>query len=80
MILVPCPPLDNASNGMINCLLLGDDNFTSYEDICIITCNTGDELTAAGNDTRICQSDGSWSTTDSLLCIQGLQLCVLRTT
>ena len=31
-----------------------------YEgDTCSFTCNTGYELT--GSDTRICQSDGSWS-------------------
>jgi len=38
---------------------LGDDRVLSYEDTCSFTCNTGYELT--GSDTRICQSDGSWS-------------------
>ena len=42
-------------NGMINCSM-GDYH---YEDICSFTCNAGYELT--GNDTRTCQSNGSWS-------------------
>ena len=46
------------NNGMINCSL-GDDNITSYEDICSFTCNTGYEL--SGSCERTCQSDGSWS-------------------
>ena len=36
-----------------------------YEgDNCSFSCNTGYELT--GNDTRICQSDGSWSGSDDV--------------
>ena len=31
----------------------------SFGDTCKINCATGYELT--GNDTRVCQSDGSWS-------------------
>ena len=46
---------------MINCSL-GDDGVHSYKDTCNFTCNTGYELT--GNDTRTCQSDGSWSGSD----------------
>ena len=52
---------------MISCSL-GDDNVTSYEDICNFTCNTGYELT--GSDTRTCQSDRSWSGTD-IVCGRG---------
>ena len=52
---------------MISCSL-GDDNVTSYEDICSFTCNTGYELT--GSDTRTCQSDRSWSGTD-IVCRRG---------
>ena len=61
-LLVSCSPLNNPSNGIMNCSL-GDDNITSYEDTCSFTCNTGYELT--GNDTRTCQSNGSWSGSDS---------------
>ena len=53
---------------MINCPL-GDDGVTSYEDICTYTCNNGYELT--GNDTRTCQSDGSWSDGDGNVCGRG---------
>ena len=69
MILVPCPLLDNPNYGMIYCSL-GDDNFTSYEDICRFTCNTGYELT--GSDTRTCQSDGSWNSNNNSLCKRGM--------
>ena len=53
---------------MINCSL-GDDGVPSYEDNCSFTCNTGYELT--GSDTRTCQSDGSWSGSDTM-CIIGI--------
>ena len=53
-----CYSLNNANDGMINCLL-GDDGVPSYEDTCNFTCNTGYELT--GSTERTCQSDGSWS-------------------
>ena len=69
--LVPCPPLSDPNNGMINCSL-GDDGDPSYEDICSFTCNTGYELT--GSDTRTCQSDGSWSGND-VVCRRGMYLC-----
>jgi len=42
-------------NGMINCTL-EDDGVLSYEDTCIVTCDTGYMLT--GDDMRTCQSDG----------------------
>ena len=61
-ILVPCPSLTDPSNGMISCSL-GDDGVASYEDTCSYTCNTGYGLT--GSDTRICQSDRSWSGSDA---------------
>ena len=66
--LVPCPPLSDPNNGMINCSL-GDDGDPSYEDTCIFACNTGYELT--GSDTRTCQSDGSWSGND-VVCRRGM--------
>ena len=43
---------------MINCSPKLDQEYF-YEDTCHIMCNTGFVLT--GSDTRICQSDGSWS-------------------
>ena len=57
-LLVTCPVLSDPSNGMISCSL-EDDGVPSYEDTCSFICDTGYELT--GSDTRICQSDGSWS-------------------
>ena len=66
-ISVPCPSLTNPSNGMMACLL-GVDGTPSYEDTCSFTCNTGYELT--GSDTRTCQSDGSWSDSESM-CMKG---------
>ena len=68
---VHCPSLPNYDDGVINCSL-GDDEIFSYEDTCSFTCNAGYELT--GNDTRTCQSDGSWSGNDSL-CRRGNMLC-----
>ena len=65
--LVSCPSLDNPSNGTVNCSL-GDDEILSYEDTCNFTCDTGYGLT--GNDTRTCQSDGSWSGSDAV-CSRG---------
>ena len=56
-----CSYLTNPDNGMINCSL-GDDGVPSHEDTCSFTCNIGYELT--GSDTRTCQSDGSWSSSD----------------
>ena len=52
----------------MNCSL-GDDRVTSYEDTCSFTCNTDYELT--GSDTRTCQSDGSWSGSETV-CTRGI--------
>ena len=60
--------MNNPNNGMINCSL-GDDEVSSYEDICSFICNTGYELT--GSDTRTCQSNGNWSGSDTV-CIRGV--------
>ena len=57
-VLVLCPFIADVTNGVVDCSL-GDDGVHSYEDTCNFTCNTGYEL--IGNDTRTCQSDGSWS-------------------
>ena len=74
LLIVHCPTLTiNFDNGIIICSL-GDDGVPSYEDICSFTCNTGYEL--IGSDTRTCQSDGNWSTTNSL-CRRGIYMnCV----
>ena len=61
--IVNCSALNRPMNGMVSCSL-GDDGFYSYEDNCSFTCNTGYELT--GSDTRTCQSNGSWSGTDTM--------------
>jgi len=57
-IVVSCPSLTDPKNGMMTCSL-GDDGTPYYEDTCSFTCNTSYVLT--GSDTRNCQSDGSWS-------------------
>ncbi|XP_065915238.1 P-selectin-like [Dysidea avara] len=59
---VRCPPLA-LNNGTITCSL-GDDGVPSYEDTCSFTCFTGFELT--GSDSSTCQSDGSWSGTETM--------------
>jgi len=68
---VLCPLLADPDNGMINCSL-GDDGVSSYEDTCSFTCNTGYELTS--NDTRSCQSNGSWSGSNDV-CRRGTFYC-----
>ena len=60
MYILACPPLNAPYNGKLDCSF---DEVAHYEDICNFTCNTGYELT--GNDSRICQSDGSWSGTET---------------
>jgi len=62
-----CPSLNDPNNGAITCSL-GDDGVPSYEDTCSFTCNTGYVLT--GSDTRICQSNGSWSGSYAI-CLRG---------
>ena len=52
---------------MVSCSLINNLSF-SYEDTCNFTCNTGYKLT--GSNTRSCQSDGSWSGTDTV-CTRG---------
>ena len=64
---VYCPALTNPDDGAVSCSL-GDDGVTFYEDTCNFTCNTGYEPT--GNDTKICQSDGSWNGT-GMICVDG---------
>ena len=68
--LVSCSSLTNPSNGVINCSL-GDDGIFSYEDVCMYSCNNGYELVY---ETRMCQSNGSWSGTDDV-CRKGNVVC-----
>ena len=53
-----CPFLTNPVNGLIICSL-GDDGIPTHGDTCSFTCNSGYEI--IGLDTRMCQSDKSWS-------------------
>ena len=61
IFIVNCLLLGDLNNGMITCALR-DGGVPSYQDTCSFTCNTGYELT--GNDTRTCQSNGSWGGSD----------------
>jgi len=65
--IVICPSLADLSDGAISCSL-GNDGVPSYEDTCSFTCNTGYELT--GSNIKTCQSDGSWSGTQTI-CSRG---------
>ena len=69
MHIVFCPSFNHPNNGTVSCSL-GDDKVSSYEDTCSFTCNTGYELT--GSDTRICQSDRSWSGNETI-CERGIK-------
>ena len=60
---VKCPALSKINNGNVTCSLRVDGVY-SYEDTCSVTCDTGYTLT--GNDTRMCQSDGSWGGIDGV--------------
>ena len=65
--IVICPSLSDVNDGAVTCSL-GNDGVHPYEDTCSFTCNTGYELT--GSNTRTCQSDGSWSGTQTI-CSRG---------
>jgi len=62
-IAVACPSLTDPNNGLMTCSL-GDDGIPSYKDICGFICNVGYLL--SGSDTRTCQSDGSWSGSETM--------------
>jgi len=59
---------------MMNCSL-GNDGLPTYQDSCSFTCDSGYELT--GSDTRTCQSDGSWSGTETM-CARGVFISCLH--
>ena len=67
LFIVLCSSLNAPDNGEISCLL-GDDGVLSYQDTCTFTCNTGYEIT--GSMTRTCQSDGTWSGSNTM-CTRG---------
>ena len=69
-LLLACPSLTAPSNGMISCLL-GGDGVPDPGDTCTYTCDTGYEVT--NSNTRTCQSDGTWSGSDTT-CTRGQQL------
>jgi len=69
--IVSCPSLNDPNNGVMTCSL-GDDGVPSYKDTCTFICNVGYLLT--GSDFRTCQSDGSWSGSDTM-CRKG-ETCV----
>ena len=67
----PCADIqcNNPANGNVSCT--SSRTGVGYEgDTCSFTCNTGYELT--GSDTRTCQSDGSWSGSDTV-CRKGVE-------
>jgi len=68
--------LTQPSNGEITSCSSGTLGVGYEGDTCSFTCNTGYELT--GSDTRTCQSDGSWSGTETM-CSRGmLKFCVSK--
>jgi len=75
-ITVACPSLIEPKNGVMTCLL-GDDEVLSYEDICNFMCNVG--YLISGSYTRTCQSDRSWSGTETM-CRKGeIFVCIVCT-
>ena len=61
---IRCDTLTPPSGGVITLCSSGDMGVGYERENCSFTCNTGYELT--GSDTRTCQSDGSWSGTETM--------------
>ena len=61
---IQCDDLSAPANGVISSCSSRTEGVGYEGDTCSFTCNTGYELT--GNDTRTCQSDGSWSGSDDV--------------
>ena len=59
---IQCDNLLAPANGEITSCSSGRVGVGYEGDTCSFTCNTGYELT--GNGTKICRSDGSWSSSD----------------
>ena len=66
---IQCDNLSLPFNGNIISCSSGRVGVGYEGDTCSFTCSTGYELT--GSDSRICQSDGSWSG-DDVACRKGL--------
>ena len=65
---IRCDNLSTPANGEIISYSSGRLGVGYEGDTCSFTCNIGYELT--GSDTRTCQSDGSWSGTETM-CNEG---------
>jgi len=65
---IRCDNLSTPANGEIMSCSSGTVGVGYEGDTCSFTCNTGYELT--GSDTRTCQSNGSWSGTETM-CREG---------
>ena len=61
---IQCDTLTPPSDGVITLCSSGGMGVGYEGDTCSFTCNTGYELT--GSDTRTCQSNGSWSGTETI--------------
>ena len=76
---IRCDNLSAPANGEITSCSSGRVGVGYEGDTCSFTCNTGYELT--GSDTRICQSNGSWSGSD-VVCrrgnIRNRHLCIIQ--
>ena len=72
---IRCDNLSIPDNGNVSCSS-GKVGVGYTGDTCSFTCNTGYELT--DSDTRICQSDGSWSGSNSV-CRRGTYVYTLAT-
>jgi len=67
---IRCTDLSTPSNGEITLCSSGSMGVGYERNTCSFACNTGYELT--GSDTRTCQSDGSWSGSETM-CSRGMQ-------
>ena len=67
-IIVTCSPLNQPANGMIDCLLRGD-NIANLGESCTFSCDNGFML--RGSVTRTCQNDSSWSGIETT-CLRGM--------
>ena len=65
---IQCDHLSTPANGEITSCSSGRVGVGYEGDTCSFTCTTGYELT--GSDTRTCQSDGSWSGSVVMMCVE----------
>ena len=71
---IQCNNLSTPASGGITSCSSGRLGVGYEGDTCSFTCNTGYELT--GSDTRTCQSDGSWSGSETV-CRRGITFKVV---